>query len=141
MIATTSEKNRDFVSSMGADEVIDYRARPFEEQVSGVDAVFDTVGGDTFTRSFRVVKPDGWVVGIVTPMTDELAEQARRAGINADWISVAPSRPGLEELSALVESGRLKPHVSQTFPLERVADAHRAQETGHAVGKIVLAVA
>lgn len=141
VIATTSEKNRDFVSSLGAVEVIDYRARPFEEQVSGVDAVFDTVGGDTFVRSFRVVKPDGWVVGIVTPMTDELAEQARRAGINANWISVAPSRPGLEELSALVESGRLKPHVSQTFPLEQVADAHRAQETGHAVGKIVLAVA
>ena len=141
VIATTSEKNRDFVSSLGADDVLDYRARPFEEQVSGVDAVFDTVGGDTFTRSFRVVKPDGRVVGIVTPMTDELAEQARRAGINANWISVAPSRPGLEELSALAESGRLKPHVSRTFPLEQVADAHRAQETGHAVGKIVLAVA
>lgn len=57
VIATASEKNLDFVKSLGADEVIDYRARPFEEQVSGVDAVFDTVGGETFTRSFGVVKP------------------------------------------------------------------------------------
>lgn len=54
---------------------------------------------------------------------------------------MAPSRPGLEELSALVESGRLRPHVSRNFPLEGVADAHRAQETGRTVGKIVLTVA
>ena len=141
VVATTSEKNRDFVLSLGADEVIDYRARPFEEQVSGVDAVLDTVGGDNFTRSFGVVKPGGRVVGIVTRMTDELAERARQARIEAGWIWVAPSRPGLEELSALVESGRLRPHVSRTFPLEGVADAHRAQETGRTVGKIVLTVA
>ena len=60
VIATASAKNRDFVLGLGADEVIDYRAYPFEEQVSGVDAVFDAVGGDTFTRSFGVVKPGGW---------------------------------------------------------------------------------
>ncbi len=138
VIATASEQNLDFVLSLGADEVIDYRARPFEEQVTGVDAVFDTVGGDTFTRSFQVVKPDGWVVGTVIPMTDDLTEQARRAGITATWIAVAPSRPQLEALSALVEAGQLTPHVSQTFPLEQVADAHRAQETGRTVGKIVL---
>ena len=141
VIATASEKNRDFVAGLGADEVIDYRARPFEEQVSGVDAVFDAVGGDTFARSFGVVKPGGWVVGIVTPMTDELTEQARQAGITAAWNSVHPSGTNLAYLNSLVESGQLKPHVSRTFPLERVADAHRAQETGRTVGKIVLTVA
>ena len=141
VIATASAQNRDLVLGLGADEVIDYRARPFEEQVPGVDAVFDTVGGDTFTRSFRVAKPGGRVVGTVTPMTDELDEQARQAGVDAAWIAVAPSRPKLEALSALVEAGRLTPHVGQTFPLERVVDAHRAQESGRTVGKIVLTVA
>ena len=140
VIATASEKNRDFVKGLGADEVIDYRARPFEEQVSGVDAVFDTVGGDTFTRSFGVVKPGGWVVGIVTRVTDELSAQAQRAGVKAAWVWVLPSRAQLDELSALVSAGHLKPHVSQTFALEQVADAHRAQETGRTVGKIVLTV-
>ena len=105
-----------------------------------MDAVFDTVGGGTFTRSYGVVKPDGWVVGTVIPMTDDLTERARHAGINATWIAVAPSRPHLEALSALAEAGQLTPHVSQTFPLERVADAHRAQETRRTVGKIVLTV-
>lgn len=141
VIATASEKNHDFVRSLGADEVIDYHARPFEEQVSGVDAVLDAVGGETFTRSFGVVKPGGWVLGIVTRMTDELAEQARQAGINADWNAAHSSKTDLEQLNALVESGQLKPHVSQTFPLEGVADAHRAQETGRTVGKLVLTVA
>jgi len=140
VIATASEQNRDFVLGLGADEVIDYRTRPFEQQVSGLDAVFDTVGGDTFTRSFGVVKPDGWVVGIVTRLTDELTVQARQAGVNADWVWVVPSRLQLEEISALVTAGRVKPHVSQTFALEQVADAHRAQETGRTVGKIVLTV-
>ena len=141
VIATASENNRDVVLGLGADEVIDYRARPFEEQVSGVDAVFDTVGGDTFTRSFGVVKPGGWVVGTVIPMTDQLTKLARDAGINATWIAVAPSRPRLEAIAALVDAGQLRPHISQTFPLDQVADAHRAQETRRTVGKIVLTVA
>lgn len=140
VVATASEKNFEFVRGLGADEVIDYRSHPFEEQVSGVDAVFDTVGGETFARSFEVVRPGGWVVGIVTRMTDELRAQAQGAGVNADWIWVVPSREHLEVFSSLVESGRLRPHVSQTFPLERAADAHRAQETGRTVGKIVLTV-
>jgi NADPH:quinone reductase-like Zn-dependent oxidoreductase len=140
VIATASEKNRDFVLGLGADEVIDYRARPFEEQVSGVDAVFDTVGGDTFTRSFGVVKPGGWVVGIVTRLTDELSERAKQARVNVAWVWVVPSQAQLNDISALVSAGHLKPHVSQTFPLEQVADAHRAQETGRTVGKIVLTV-
>lgn len=141
VIATASEKNLDFVESLGADEVIDYRARPFEEQVSGVDAVFDTVGGETFTRSFGVVKPGGSVVGIVTQMTDELTEQARQAGVHAAWNVVHPSKTGLEYFNTLVESEQLKPHISQTFPLEGVADAHRAQESRRTVGKLVLTVA
>ena len=64
VIATASEHNRALVESLGADEVLDYRARPFEEQVSGVDAVFDTVGGDTLPRSFAVIRRGGQLVTI-----------------------------------------------------------------------------
>ena len=140
VISTASGKNRDFVLGLGADEFINYHEQRFEDVVKNVDAVFDTVGGDTFTRSFGVVKPGGWVIGIVTQMTDELTEQAEQAGINAAWTSVHPSKHDLEQLNTVVEAGQLKPHVSQTFLLEQVADAHRAQESGHTVGKIVLTV-
>ena len=140
VIATASGRNAAFVRSLGADTVIDYTAAPFETQLSGVDAVFDTVGGDTRTRSLGVIRPGGWLVSIVGNLTEQEAAQAQQRGIHAAWIWVTPSRPDLDVLSALAVSGQLRPHVSQTFPLERVADAHRAQETGRTVGKIVLEV-
>ncbi len=137
VIATASGKNREFVLGLGADEFVDYTARPFEEQVSNIDAVFDCVGGETLPRSFGVVKPGGWLVSIVGQPSEELAKQH---GIRIARVLVHPSRADLEHLAALVAAGQLKSHVGQTFPLERVADAHRAQETGRTVGKIVLSV-
>src|SRR5438270_5034995 len=62
--ATASAHNRDFVLGLGADAVIDYRATRFEDAVGGVDAVFDTVGGDTLTRSRTVLNDGGKLVTI-----------------------------------------------------------------------------
>src|SRR5229473_6676115 len=59
VIATASAANHDYVRSLGADEVIDYRSQDFAKVVSGCDAVFDTVGGDVTTRSFAVLRPGG----------------------------------------------------------------------------------
>ena len=137
VVATASGKNRDFVLGLGADEFIDYHAQRFEDAVKDADAVFDTVGGDTLPRSFKVVKAGGWLVSIAG---DPAQEQAEERGVHATRMMVHPSRADLEFLAAQVAAGKLKPHVSQRFALENVADAHRAQETGHAVGKIVLEV-
>ena len=137
VIATASEQNRAFVLGLGADEVVDYRARPFEEQVRDVDAVLDTVGGDTLPRSFAVVRRGGLLVSIAGALS---AEQAQQGDVQAQRLLVHPSRADLEHFSDLVAAGKLHSHVSQTFPLEQVADAHRALETGRTVGKIVLIV-
>jgi NADPH:quinone reductase-like Zn-dependent oxidoreductase len=137
VIATASSRNREFVLGLGADEFVDYTLRPFEEQVKNVDAVFDCVGGDTLTRSFGTIKRGGWLVSIVQRPPEELAQQH---GIQSVQIMVHPSKTDLEYFSSLVASGQLRSHVSQTFPLERVVDAHHAQETGRTVGKIVLEV-
>ena len=67
--ATASAGNRDFVRGLGAGEVIDYRAERFEERVRGVDAVFDTVGGDPLRRSWGVLRPGGRLVTIATSDT------------------------------------------------------------------------
>ncbi|WP_309569953.1 NADP-dependent oxidoreductase [Deinococcus sp.] len=138
VIATSSGPNLDFVRSLGADDVMDYTARPFEEQVSEVDAVLDTVGGDTLTRSVGVVREDGWLVTIAGQAPTERAEER---GVHAERILVHPSQEGLDFLAAEFTAGRLTPHISQTFPLAQVADAHRALETRHTVGKIVLELA
>ncbi|GGR99257.1 NADP-dependent oxidoreductase [Deinococcus sedimenti] len=137
VIATASAPNVEFVRSLGADEVIDYRARPFEDQVQGVDAVLDTVGGDTADRSLPLVRPGGWVVSIAAQPD---AARAQALGVHATRILVFPSRAQLNDLAKLVEAGQLRSHVSRTFPLAQVADAHRAQETGRTVGKLVLTV-
>jgi NADPH:quinone reductase-like Zn-dependent oxidoreductase len=137
VIATASERNREFVLGLGADRVVDYRQQPFESQIEPVDAVFDCVGGETLNRSFAVVKPGGWLVTIVGKPSGELAAQH---GIQAAQILVHPSKANLEMLAALVEAGQLRPHISQRFGLAAVAEAHQALESGRTVGKIVLEV-
>ena len=92
VIATASGDNRDFVLGLGADEFINYHEQRFEDTVKDVDAVFDTVGGDTLSRSFEVVKKGGWLVSIAGEPTREQAEQH---GIYAERIMVShlESRP------------------------------------------------
>ncbi|MGH9591669.1 MAG: NADP-dependent oxidoreductase, partial [Bryobacteraceae bacterium] len=77
VIATASAGNLDFVRSLGADEVIDYRATPFEKVARDLDIVFDTVGGETLARSWALLKPGGKAVTIV-PSSREAAEQRVR---------------------------------------------------------------
>lgn len=140
VIGTASSRNREFVLGLGVDEFVNYHEKLFEEQVSSVDAVLDGIGGENQIRSLEVLKPGGTLVSIVGPPPATALERAAQRGIGATNILVYPSREQLELLSKLVESGQLRPHISQTFPLERVADAHRALETGRTVGKIVLEV-
>lgn len=107
--------------SLGADEFVDYRKQPFEVAAQGVDAVFDTVGDDTFERSFGVVKSGGQLISIVTRLTPEHEAKAKQQGIHAEFTAVTPSGTDMAVLAQMVEAGQLKPHVSQTFPLEAVA--------------------
>lgn len=138
VIATSSEKNLAFLKELGADQTIDYKTQKFEELVKDVDVVLDPIGGDTLARSYQVVKAGGFVVSIVEPPAKEKLD-AR--GIRGAVFLVQPNAKELAEIGALIEAGKVKPVVSETYPL---ADARKAQEsnqTGHTRGKIVLVVA
>jgi NADPH:quinone reductase-like Zn-dependent oxidoreductase len=138
VIATTSTANLDFVRSLGAEEVIDYSVSRFEETVGDVDVVFDTVGGDVTDRSWSVLRKGGILVSAVGMPQPERAEQH---GVRASGVQAAPDiRPILAQLAALVVGGNLKPLVGQRFPLAEVEAAHRASETGHGRGRIILEV-
>jgi NADPH:quinone reductase-like Zn-dependent oxidoreductase len=91
---TVSPANIDFVGGLGADEVIDYRAERFEKRVQGVDAVFDTVGGDTLRRSLTVLKPGGRLVTIAASEEDARDERIREA-----FFIVETRRAELEEIA------------------------------------------
>jgi len=137
VIATTSERNRDFVKSLGADEVIDYRSQRFEEVVNDVDVVFDTIGGEVQKSSWSVLKPGGILVSIVSPPSDE---RAMAQGVRSAFVFIEPNADILAQLAELVDTGSLRPIVGAEFALADIAKAHALSQTGRAVGKIVLYV-
>ncbi|MFJ5842896.1 NADP-dependent oxidoreductase [Streptomyces shenzhenensis] len=138
VIATAGGSKRKFVEGFGADEVIDYTAVDFTEAVRDIDVVLDTIGGDTVERSLEVLRPGGHLVTAVAEEASGLAAKYEAAGMRFSGIAVDPDPVALRGLVQLVEQGRLRVHVQETFPFERVADAHRMLDGGHLQGKLVL---
>jgi NADPH:quinone reductase-like Zn-dependent oxidoreductase len=135
--AMASSRNEAFVRSLGVDAFVDYTAQPFEQVVSDMDVVFDTIGGETFKRAFRTVRPGGVLVTAVafpgedTPWSDVRVERIYTKA-NADQLS---------SLRSLVDEGRLTPHVGTVYSFEDVTEALELSESGRAQGKIILAIA
>jgi NADPH:quinone reductase-like Zn-dependent oxidoreductase len=130
--ATASQANLDFVRGLGADEVIDHRARRFEDVVRDIDVMFDTVGGETLRRSWGLVKRGGRVVTIAASSEGAADERTRSA-----FFLVAPSRRQLEEIGWLIDSGAIRAIVDSVFPLP---EGRRAYQHKPAHGKTVLRV-
>ncbi|MFD5700938.1 NADP-dependent oxidoreductase [Streptomyces lasiicapitis] len=139
VIALASEPKHDFVRGLGADEVIDYRTTDFTEAVRDVDVVFDS--SSEGTRSLQVLRPGGVLVSIMEHWNQELAAQVEAAGRHFAGVSVEPDYASLEAIAALVDAGRIRPHVAETFPLADAAKAHELVGTGSVRGKVVLTVA
>jgi len=138
VLATTSGKHAEFVRSLGADEVIDYKETPFESVAEGVDVVLDLIGGDTQRRSFEVLKPGG---RLVSTLQQPPADEAARRGVRAVAFRMHPKMTELSALGALCDESKLKPVVSRTYPLAQAQRAWAESQTGHVYGKIVLKVA
>jgi len=142
--------------ALRADEVIDYKRDDVVERVremtggKGLRVVIDTVGGDVFLQSLDCAAINGQVVTILGSNTGDRGQSLLWRNISVHyefmaipaWQEIDPERPGriLAGIARLADAGLLKPHVSARFPLARLADAHRALETGHTVGKIAVLV-
>jgi NADPH:quinone reductase-like Zn-dependent oxidoreductase len=135
VIGLASGKNEEFVRKLGADEFIDYKKAKFEDEVSGVDVVFDTVGGDTQERAFQTLKRGGFLVSTVNPPS---AAKAKEFGVTGAMVEMMPKPDQLAEINRLVESGKLKVRVATVLPLAEVKKAHQLSAGGHADGKIIL---
>lgn len=136
VITTASGANHAYVRSLGADQVIDYRAEDFTKKVSGIDAVLDTVGGDVTPRSFAVLKPGGRFATI--------AQFGVAPSPRQDVLSLRPKvdrdRPHLDRVASLVEKGIVPLPAITEYPLASSAEAHRVSEGRHLRGKLVLRV-
>ena len=118
--------------------MIDYTTTRFEEVVPAVDLVFDLVGGDTLERSWKVVKPGGVLVSVVSPRPS--FEAAKAYGVRPAWFVVEPNRRQLIQISALIDAGQIRPIIQTVFPLSQARQAYEQGASGHTQGKIVLRV-
>lgn len=138
VIALASEPKHDFVRGLGADEVIDYRTTDFTEAVRDVDVVLDSTRQSG--RSLGVLRTGGTLVTILEHQDQELAARTEAEGKRFAGILVVPDGEALETIAALVDDGRLRPYVAETFPLAEVGKAHELVGSGTVQGKIVLTV-
>ena len=137
VITTASAANHDYLRKLGADQIINYTKQDFTKIVSGCDAVFDTVGGDTVKGSFAVLRPGGRAAFIGSGPTAPVSPRN-------DVVSLRPKvgrdRAHLERIIALVTGGAVRVPEIKVYPLSEAAAAHRVSEGRHLRGKLVFKV-
>jgi NADPH:quinone reductase-like Zn-dependent oxidoreductase len=137
VITTASAANHEYVRSLGADRVIDYRTEDFARWVSAADVVFDTVGGEVQARSYSVLRPGGRLVWIAPGPP---GFQPPRQDVEVLRPRVARDRAHLERMKELLAARAVWPPAITTYPLQEAAEAHRVSEARHLRGKLVLIV-
>ncbi|MBO1413023.1 NADP-dependent oxidoreductase [Streptomyces sp. FH025] len=140
VIATASAAKHDFVRGLGADEVIDYRTADFVEEARDIDVVLDPLGGADRLRSLETLRPGGVLVTILPQDLGEVNDRAAELGVRAKALLVEHDQAGMAAIASLTASGKLRVHVSATYPLAEAAKAHAEGETGRVTGKLVLTV-
>lgn len=144
VLTTCGRYDFDLVEDLGAEFAIDYREEDFVEEVraatggSGVDVVFDTVGGDTIARSVEITRRHGRHATVIGSSGD--LSMAYRRNITLHMVMMEREGRKLDALRTLVEEGSLRPVVDSVRPLREVAQAHRDLAEGGVRGKIVLSV-
>lgn len=161
-VATTaSVSNADFVRSLGADIVIDYRSQDFEKVVSGYDLVLDSLGGENLQKSLRILRPGGKAIGISGPpdpafarenglnpvlrlaiavLSRKIRAQAKKLGVTYEFLFMKASGDQLRAISALVDSGVLRPVVGKVFDFDQTPQALSSLAAGGLRGKAVVTI-
>ncbi len=137
VVGTASDADIEYVKNLGADEVIDYKKTDFASVVSDMDAVFDTVGGETYVKSFLVTKPGGIIVSMLEQPNAELMAKYNVRAV-AQFSQVTSER--LNKLNEFVEKAKVRVAIDREFILEEGAEALEYLKTGHHKGKVVIKV-
>jgi alcohol dehydrogenase len=135
VVATARADDTAYVQEIGADEVIDYQKEAFETKLRNIDAVFDTVGGETLDKSLNVLKKGGVLVSMVgSPNLDT----ARNAGVTVISQFTQVTSEVLQRLAQLVDNGIINIYVHKSFVFEQYPHAFELLEASHSRGKLVL---
>lgn len=158
-VATTaSAANVDWVRKLGADEVIDYRTADFEQELRDVDVVLDSLGGENLAKSLRVLRPGGLAISIAGPPDPAFAAQlgrpllrpvlavlsrkvrraARKLGVRYSFLFMRADGGQLQQITALVEAGVIRPVVDRIFDFDETPAALDYVGSGRVKGKVVV---
>jgi len=135
---TSSLKNKEFVLGLGADKHIDYNAYDWNSHQDSFDFILDTIGRDNIDKSIEVTKKGGTLISIPTGLNEKVTEKAKLKGIEGYFILVQSNGQDMKAIADLLEKGIIKPFVSETFPFDKMKEAHLQQETGRTKGKIII---
>lgn len=157
---TTSTANIDVVKSLGADVVVDYKTQAFETVLHDYDVVLDSLGGETLRKSLDVLRPGGKIISVAGPpdavfgrelganpvirlamsaLSFQTRRRARRRGVAYSFLFMKASGDQLRELTALIETGKIRPVVDTVFPFESTPEALEYVAEGRAkAGKVVV---
>lgn len=137
-VATTAgTHNVEFLKTLGADEVIDYKKQDFEKILAEFDFVLDSLGGENLEKSFTVLKVGGTLASIVSEPDQDKASQKN---IKSGNVWLVPNGQQLEKIANILGQKKLKVIIGHKFPLseEGIREAHTLSESHHAKGKIVI---
>ena len=152
---TTSTSNVVWVKELGSDIVIDYKKEDYKSIVKDVDIVFDTLGGDYTSETFKVIKSGGQVVSVVGPLDEEsavafgirdyklpaaLAQLINVTKTSYKFVFMHPNGSHLEEIKSLIEDEKIKPIIDTVYPFSESISAFTHLSSGRAKGKIVIKI-
>ncbi|MGH8492247.1 MAG: NADP-dependent oxidoreductase [Moraxellaceae bacterium] len=156
---TTSTGNVQLVSSLGADEVVDYKKQEFDKVLSDYDVVLATLRGDDIERSVNILKPGSTIVSLIGPldaafarsrrlnfvltmvfslMSRKIMRLAKKRNVSYSFLFVRPDGAQLSEIATLLKSERVRPVIDKVFPFEQAKEALAYLAQGRAKGKVVV---
>ncbi|MED3056519.1 NADP-dependent oxidoreductase [Bacillus thuringiensis] len=158
---TASEAGANLVTSLGADEIINYKTEKFEDILKNYDAVFDTIGGATLEKSFNIIKRGGNIVSIsgmpnarfgkefgsgffktllFSLASKKLTALEKKHNAQYSFLFMKPSGDQLRTIANYIEAGQIKPVIDRVFPFEDAQKAMEYSESGRAKGKIIVKI-
>jgi NADPH:quinone reductase-like Zn-dependent oxidoreductase len=141
VIGVARQPRHDFLTQLGAHEVIDYTSATVTDVVQDADVVIELAGGEATIPLLKALRPHGLLISArKLPDISEIRSAAADLGVRADSFVAEPDYPGLEHLAALMADGHLTAEVSAILPFEEGIAALRAIPEGRRIGKTVLKV-
>ncbi|HDV8362186.1 TPA: NADP-dependent oxidoreductase [Bacillus cereus] len=158
---TASEAGANLVTSLGADEIINYKTENFEDILKNYDGVFDTIGGATLEKSFNIIKSGGNIVSVsgmpnarfgkefgsgffktllFSLASKKLTALEKKHNAQYSFLFMKPSGDQLRTIANYIEAGKIKPVIDRIFPFEDAQKAMEYSESGRAKGKIIVKI-